>query len=170
LKSFYENETRKRISLPAYSFEKIRYWVDPAWKKTSKVINNLNIIHKEFSMNQKDALSNQMENRSLVLNKTKVLIEEISGIQIPETALNSTFLELGFDSLVLTQIARNISSEMKINISFRQLMEDHSTVNLLTDQIVKLLPQEEKKSSAPSNISPNSNSDPEYLSQQLSSS
>ncbi len=146
---FYQNENRQRRSLPTYSFEKVRHWIEPANKK-SKPGNILSpYLHKELSVSQTENNTNNNEARPFILDKVRKIIEDISGISLSESMFNKTFLDLGFDSLVLTQIARVISKEIKSPITLRQLMENFSSIDILTDHLVSSMPAEMIRSLMP---------------------
>ena len=132
--SFYKHENRKRIPLPSYSFEKTSYWVEPA---------NVNLISKyESVFDEKESGMNQNQNvnkksTSIQLSENlKNRISEISGSSLSEASGNETFLSLGLDSLVLTQIARAVSQDYNVKISFSNLMDNIPTLNSLTEYIM----------------------------------
>ena len=50
------------------------------------------------------------------------ILENLSGTAPPSTTANISFLEMGYDSLFLTQVAQKIQSQMKVKITFRQLL------------------------------------------------
>jgi glutamate-1-semialdehyde aminotransferase/acyl carrier protein len=68
------------------------------------------------------------------------LIEEVSGLDIPAGQEHLTFLELGLDSLVLTQVASVVQRRFKVQISFRQLIEDLSTLEQLASHLAAHAP------------------------------
>ena len=47
------------------------------------------------------------------------LIEEVSGVSVDAGQEQSTFLDLGLDSLVLTQVASMVQRRFKMQLSFR---------------------------------------------------
>src|SRR5262249_20987207 len=49
------------------------------------------------------------------------ILEDLSGEQIAGQDPNTTFLELGFDSLFLGQVAQTIQSKFGVKLTFRQL-------------------------------------------------
>ena len=65
-----------------------------------------------------------------------------------------TFLELGLDSLVLTQVSTLLQRRFKVQLSFRQLIENYPSVETLAEHLAKhappsTLPQEASTKSAP---------------------
>src|SRR5205809_704820 len=53
------------------------------------------------------------------------LIEEVTGIDLAGKDLRSTFVELGLDSLLLTQLVIQIHKHFSVKLTFRQLMENY---------------------------------------------
>ncbi len=129
--NFYTLEQRKHIPLPVYPFEHVRFWLDPpqntvmqsSFNKNFEVPTSLNI---NSTSNQIDAtLSNTMSNRKEhLIAEIREILEESSGIEMANADPSSSFIELGLDSLFLTQIALTLSKKYGIKISFRQLNEN----------------------------------------------
>nr|WP_274709097.1 acyl carrier protein [Variovorax sp. S12S4] len=55
---------------------------------------------------------------------------------------NAAFSELGLDSLTLTQVATQIKKRFKVNLSFRQLMENYRSLDALGAFLRESLPAE----------------------------
>ena len=68
------------------------------------------------------------------------VFEECSGFELEEFDGDTTFFEMGLDSLVLTQTATHLKKEMEIEVTFRQLLEETTTVNSLADWLDGNLP------------------------------
>ena len=60
------------------------------------------------------------------------IFEELSGLDIASEDPAASFLEIGFDSLFLTQVTQSLQSKFGIKITFRQLMDDLSTLEHLS--------------------------------------
>ena len=58
------------------------------------------------------------------------ILQDVSGETV-DPAPTATFLEMGFDSLLLSQVAQRIQSRLKVKIAFRQLLGDLSTIPAL---------------------------------------
>ena len=63
-------------------------------------------------------------------------MEELSGYDLSEVDPAASLLELGLDSLLLTQAAQVFQTKFGVSISFRQLMEELGSLkdiaNILT--------------------------------------
>jgi amino acid adenylation domain-containing protein len=69
------------------------------------------------------------------------IFEDLSGERPESTDAETTFLEMGYDSLFLTQVAQKIQSQMGVKITFRQLLGDHSTIPSLAAFLVEKMPK-----------------------------
>jgi acyl transferase domain-containing protein len=138
---FTENE-RYRIPLPTYPFNRKRYWVDPPETEIqpgSNVEHPPEGVRNDFetaadenagvdaNMND-DATTGKLE---WTRNKVIALLEDISGEKISDDDVSASFFEIGFDSLLLTQMSIALKRELKIDVPFRQLMEDLTSISLL---------------------------------------
>ncbi|MEM7802531.1 MAG: acyl carrier protein, partial [Chloroflexota bacterium] len=74
-----------------------------------------------------------MSHKAYVVQKLTELLTDLSGVTIPPEDRNKQFLELGFDSLILTQVSAALKKKLKVNIRFRRLLEDVSTLELLAE-------------------------------------
>ena len=61
------------------------------------------------------------------------VFEDTSGYDLTEFEGDTTFFEMGLDSLVLTQTATAIKKEFAVDITFRQLLEQFPTVESLAE-------------------------------------
>ncbi len=68
------------------------------------------------------------------------LFEELSGIAMADVAGASPFVEIGLDSLTLTQAAIQVKKQFKVNLSFRQLMESYRSFDALAEFLDANLP------------------------------
>lgn len=77
-----------------------------------------------------------------LLERLRIVTSELSGYDVNDVIDTRTFLELGFDSLFLTQLADAFQNEYGVKITFRQLIDDVSTIRSLADYIDQHLPPE----------------------------
>lgn len=151
---FYALEQRKHISLPAYPFERKRYWVDPS--RESLGVNTFHPYQPfgselpDFGAGVDFITQNQLtqDNMSTVNRKQRIIselrnvMEEASGIELASADDNASFMELGMDSLFLTQAALTISKKYGTKITFRQLNENFSSLGSLAAHIDSMMPAE----------------------------
>ena len=72
----------------------------------------------------------------------RTILEELSGIPQDEMPGNATFLELGFDSLLLTQVSKGLQDEFGCEVTMRQLMADFATIDDMVVHLDATLPPE----------------------------
>lgn len=131
--SYYINQ--KIIDLPTYQFDRQKYWLSPKINlinpQNNTIINNAEVNAPTNHTNMRiDALTQQVK---------KVLVDA-SGIDINDTELTSNFLEIGFDSLLLTQVATSLKRQFNLPITFRQLNEEYATIESLVTYLDQNLP------------------------------
>lgn len=75
-------------------------------------------------------------------SRLRTLFEDISGLDMAQAEGSAPFGELGLDSLTLTQAATQIKKHFKVNLSFRQLMENYRSFDALSAFLQESLPPE----------------------------
>lgn len=68
------------------------------------------------------------------------ILEDISGEAVAESDRDLPFLELGFDSLFLGQVATRIQRQYGVKIAFRQLLADFPSISALAQHLDEALP------------------------------
>ncbi|MCB0795947.1 MAG: aminotransferase class III-fold pyridoxal phosphate-dependent enzyme, partial [Flavobacteriales bacterium] len=132
--SFYEGEDRRRISMPTYAFERVRHWVDPVALVSARGERVENI---ESSGNDGAApIDTDLSPKEQLIAQIKHLLEESSGLELADASNEETFLEMGLDSLFLTQVATSLSKKFGVKVSFRQLNEELPNLDKLADHIL----------------------------------
>src|SRR5947208_13308761 len=58
----------------------------------------------------------------------------------------ATFMELGFDSLFLTQVSQALDQRFGVRIAFADLLEKYPTLQLLAEHLERVLPPEKRLS------------------------
>ena len=166
--SFHQGERLHRVSLPTYPFERKRYWISPtksdaATKAASPGLEEAHLtapsdlkpsnqfldstIPDPQSVNGSIAqsevhMSRENERQERVQQKLLSMFEELSGIGVADLDPAASFMALGFDSLFLTQVTQEIQNRFGLKITFRQLLDQQSTVGALAAYIHDKLPPE----------------------------
>ena len=153
--SFYLNRRRLRLPLPTYPFERQRYWIDPlpAEIDGERSINNLaQTASNTNSTNiiRNTTMSDPRQQRLIPI--LKEVLETTSGLELTDVGNDLTFLEMGLDSLSLTQVAIALKKKFKVKIVFRNLLEDYPNLNTLSAYLDKTLPADAFP--APSKVEP----------------
>lgn len=143
--AFYNSQSRQKVWLPGYVFDRKRCWVNPPTKEIattnqyqSTEINNYQPTQPQHQM---DTVV-QPSRKIILLEKISDIIINTSGIEIDSSDQDHNFLELGLDSLVLTQMAITCRNEFNTPITFRELNDELSTPNLLAEHLDSVLPKE----------------------------
>ncbi len=151
----YPNDRRRRISLPTYPFERKRYWFeDPQGAgrgseaagacaaQPSEPTTQFQTKQGTEPVNIMSTVSSPPEQPSPGAGRaTRLraavaeLFEELSGMDLSTVDGAATFLEIGFDSLFLTQASQALQEKFGIKITFRQLLNDVSSLDALSQFI-----------------------------------
>ncbi|MCG9793503.1 polyketide synthase [Flavobacterium algicola] len=141
--AFYKDQQRQLIALPSYVFDRKPCWIDPP---KSAPIAALATKNEQLSIEAPlvtEPTNDLLPMRKItILNQIAAAINQTSGVEYPEDATSYSFLELGLDSLTLTQLAIRLKKEFKLPITFRQLNEGLSSPDLLADFLDAQLPPE----------------------------
>lgn len=144
--AFYKDQTRQHVWLPSYVFDRKPCWINPPITQPT-IENNFNTNTTSGIQQQPvETIPNQntqIMRKPIILNKIAEIVEDNSGIEIEASEYNLSFLELGLDSLVLTQMAINLKNEFNTPITFRQLNGELGSPDLLAEHIDKVLPKED---------------------------
>lgn len=134
--TFYKKQSRQRVLLPTYVFDRKPCWVNPPLdqvniKKPAQPIESKNGQSIQPQMNT----VSQPNRKETILEKVSEIVLNTSGMELEPSEYDYSFLELGLDSLVLTQMAITCKNEFKIPITFRQLNDEFGTPNLLASYL-----------------------------------
>ena len=88
--------------------------------------------------------SSQMpiDRRQLLLDDLKTIFHQLSGMEKEEMNDQASFLEMGFDSLFLTQAVAKIKKKLPVKINFRQLFEEAPNFIALANYLDQQLPED----------------------------
>ncbi|MEZ5856460.1 MAG: acyl carrier protein [Hyphomicrobiaceae bacterium] len=75
------------------------------------------------------------------------MLEALSGTEPDASQPETTFVEMGFDSLFLGQLATEIRKKWQVKLAFRQLLREFPSPAALASHLIALVPAE--KTSAP---------------------
>ena len=139
---------KKPVSLPPYAFQRKRYFIDP---------RPGNVTHARCPVDSQPTISltptsptpmptTRTANPSADQRQAKIretlqqVFENSSGIDLTEFDSTLTFLEIGLDSLVLTQTAAAMKREFALEVTFRQMLEQTPTPDSLVTWLDQQLP------------------------------
>jgi amino acid adenylation domain-containing protein len=143
--ALHQNESRRRVKLPTYPFERQRYFVEPARPPvlTERPVGPTPARSIEEPANNIPAPAPDLRavtqsekfGPELILAMLSSLFSMLSGLEIGELDAATTFTEMGFDSLFLTQACQGVEKTFGIKIAFGQLLEKFPTLELLTTHV-----------------------------------
>jgi amino acid adenylation domain-containing protein len=135
-----------RAHLPVYPFQRARCWIErpsigPA-AIAQQTIEPAVIQQQIFNNEQSVAQTHPKESAvsEAILASLKTILSEISGKSLTEANHTTSFLSLGFDSLLLGQVAQRVNKTFGVKITFRQLMRDLNTLEALTTMVESSAP------------------------------
>ena len=118
--------SRAKVSLPTYPFARTRHWIEgthPLDGSSAPIT-----VEAAVAVTGTDAPA-----KPDLGSKIAAIIDEVTGIKIAIGDVGKTFLELGMDSLVLTQIAGKLKNAFRVDLRFRQLLENLNTLGKLAE-------------------------------------
>ncbi|AIF48395.1 thioester reductase [Dyella japonica A8] len=156
---------RRRVRLPTYPFERKRHWVEAAAPAhatpatAAPAVNQDNVVPLfapspapvvEPIMDVTAASANAGSPRlTRLLAQLTELFEDVSGTELAGVDPAAGFVELGLDSLSLTQVALQLQKTFALKITFRELMESFSSFERLAMHIDQMLPPDAPAPAAP---------------------
>lgn len=117
-------------NLPTYAYDKKKYWIEPAHVQQ---VGDGSL--SGFSSEKAEGRDGGDLTSDQPLKRIISILEEASGNKMEDFNPNLSFIELGFDSLLLTQIASTLKREFKVPITFKQLNEEYGTIKKLSDYL-----------------------------------
>jgi amino acid adenylation domain-containing protein len=157
-RAFHGDQRRRHLPLPTYPFERKRYWIEPPVHiavspqaeggaqpiTTSAEAHPLGgqaiqETHPAAAVPVPFPVK-EATRKERIIDRLRTVMVDISGVEFGEGDGDSTFLEMGLDSLLLTQVASSLQDAFGVPIRFRQLLESLITLNSLAEYLDKELP------------------------------
>jgi amino acid adenylation domain-containing protein len=135
--------SRARVPLPTYPFERSKHWIDPPPVARAQPAATPVEPFQQPNLQDPIAMNKPSEDQHLLAIRATLagIFEELSGEKPASDDAVTTFLEMGYDSLFLTQVAQKIQSLMKVKITFRQLLGDYATIPSLAAFLADKVPR-----------------------------
>jgi amino acid adenylation domain-containing protein len=150
--------SRRRVPLPGYPFERQRYCPDAALPGGTQRDGegwlhypSSPLMEVPYATAPSPPLPNgnepvpvaensPVDRRTHLVSEVRSLLHRTSGIDITTADPAAAFLDLGFDSLFLTQASLALKKHFGIKITFRQLMEQQCSMDALASWLDEKLP------------------------------
>lgn len=146
---FDRRARRQRLCLPTYPFERQRYWIEAQPASANVIAHPVIAIASvpESSMPHlvspaASAVPAPTDRLPQLLAQLREVFEDVAGFDLADADADTNFIELGLDSLMLTQVALQLQKTFPVKITFRQLMGDASSLSALAAMIAPTLPPE----------------------------
>ncbi|WP_068114954.1 hybrid non-ribosomal peptide synthetase/type I polyketide synthase [Tropicimonas marinistellae] len=141
--SAFDGGRSKRVSLPTYPFQRKRHWIDAVPFTETTAPEPTQDRHAELTTPEPDhdtdtpveAAAEPLSNQESIRLKLRDILSQLSGFPAEEIDPYATFLELGFDSLFLTQANAAFKRAFKVRLTTRQLIEATPTLDALATHL-----------------------------------
>lgn len=132
--AYFRDTGARRVVLPTYPFERKRYWVEPA--RTERTVATAAPVNELLAAAQEEPTASSSDAQlDGITRQLRAILEEVSGEDMQEAPVDASFLELGLDSLLLTPIIYLVKERFGVVISFRQLLNDLSSIEKLSAHV-----------------------------------
>ncbi|HUU36050.1 MAG TPA: aminotransferase class III-fold pyridoxal phosphate-dependent enzyme, partial [Vicinamibacterales bacterium] len=159
----------RRVPLPLYPFERRSYLLEPARVAApisvasvapllpppvaaAPLVSSPAVFDSVPTMTSPSMPPSALSVRSRadrIADRLSELLQKLSGLAAQDISPTVSFLEMGFDSLFLTQASLRFKNEFKVRITFRQLFEDAPTIAALARYIDSKMPADALPAPAP---------------------
>ncbi|MET1161903.1 MAG: amino acid adenylation domain-containing protein, partial [Pseudoxanthomonas sp.] len=138
--AYTAHETRRRVALPGYAFQHQRYWLDAVSAQAlpaqdAAIDSEAAAPLAPVAVAIAEAASDN--GRGALFAKLQSVIEEVSGLEVVEAECATPWLELGLDSLALTQLSLQVQRSFKVKVTFRQMMEQYGSMARLLEYLAE---------------------------------
>ena len=155
--AFYAPERRQRVALPTYPLQRRRHWVEARKAAIESGVMSMSsheppsehgAVDRDLEAEGAPATESATQSaspsrrRARIVQMVKETLHELSGREIAEFDDHSTFLRLGFDSLLLTRASVALKKKFDVTVTFRQLFEEAPTIDALAEHIDTRLPRD----------------------------
>ena len=130
--AYFTGETRYKTPLPLYPFERTRYWIDPPLVRPE----SFEKVEREESAEISSRAESEEEG-DVLIQSLAAMISEVYGRDISSYGENSTFIEMGMDSLFLTQVSYKLLEQYKVKVTFGHLLKNYPNLKMLAEFIRK---------------------------------
>ena len=132
---FYGDQPRRRVPLPAYPFERRRYWIDPA--SIVETQDHASESEEASPLKESETFSSAAEVETAVIRIWRELFD------IENIRPRDNFFDHGGNSLIALQLVAQLRSTFKIELPLRVVFETQ-TPAALAGRIFDLITQEQE--------------------------
>lgn len=141
---------RRRVCLPTYPFERKRHWIDARPPASVTAIASVMPATPAVTPDVPEyPMPSEATPRSRrLVDELIALFEDVSGNDLAGASATASFVELGLDSLALTQVALQLQKTYGLKIAFRELMDGCDTFTTLATRLDNSLAPEQPPAGA----------------------
>jgi acyl transferase domain-containing protein len=129
----------RRIPLPTYPFDRRRHWLS-ARPAANRTVTDIPVESPMSTSAPTQSAPARADRIPGFVARLRTVFEDVSGIDMAGASPTAAFVELGLDSLSLTQIALQVQKAFGTKVTFRQLMESAPTLDALARFLDAALP------------------------------
>lgn len=145
-----------KVSLPTYRFERSSCWAvgssgaqDMTTRTEGSVRMTAPLNEPNLEIVSMPQSSEPAQRTGRIATELLQILASVSGSVLTAEDSDVSFLELGFDSLTLGQVASRIQQKLKVKVSFRDLMGSYPSCQALAEHLDGLLPADQFAEPAP---------------------
>lgn len=147
--TWFAESPRLRLSLPTYPFERQRYWLEASTHEVPPAVDVASSVELEVDKTRVPSrATDSADPREVVLQQVLDVLQDLSGLERDALDPQRPFLEMGFDSLFLTQISQAFQKKFLVKITLRQMLDSLSTPGAIAAHIAATMPAQPVTSSA----------------------
>ncbi|MEM1428431.1 MAG: amino acid adenylation domain-containing protein [Pseudomonadota bacterium] len=143
----------RRVSLPGTVFRRRRFWVEPGLAGRARGASPM-LRGRERASTRHEAVA-EPERGGLEAD-VAALIATLSGEPAAAIRRDATFLELGYDSLFLSEVAAGLTAAYGVPVSLRSLLTEVQTVSALAAYLERSMTLDAPTGSAAAHPEPRS--------------
>ena len=147
--TLYKEYQPYTVHLPSYPLERKRHWVE---------VTPMNTLASKAYENSPDSSSTQKSSDQIVIksetseriqmnieSKIRDILANASGISSDQIPSDTSFLEIGFDSISLIGVKQMIMDLFEVDIAMKQFFGETSNLTLLVKYVEAQTPLKEEK-------------------------
>ena len=155
--AFNAGRRRRRISLPTYAFERTKVWIDaaapgarsgpsaaaaPPTDRPNVAPLPPNTLSATETGPLANASSPPMSSSGSYVVSLRELFADLSGFEAGSLDPTVPLVQLGLDSLALTQAVGLLDKRFGVKVRFRELLDENATIVALADRVVPSPPSQ----------------------------
>ncbi|HET9183286.1 MAG TPA: MupA/Atu3671 family FMN-dependent luciferase-like monooxygenase [Candidatus Angelobacter sp.] len=140
----------QRVLLPTYRFDRQQYWIEPQVSPAAephmhdyrvRAETESSKAAKQDELRQVETMKllgigkSNINRRQGILQKLKLIAQELVGGDINLISADANFFELGIDSLLLIQAIQSIEKRLGVKLSVVQVLSEITTLNAVAAYI-----------------------------------